>query len=160
MHFHKLRDNLCWDNIPAAPKIQPGGEAGGNGTEFFCLSLEMRVRFEKCLPTLHCRRSSVEASVIQQRLKGRKTNQMMLQNFQAASENTGSTSVLSLSGLISAQDQDEHTPDAGESSPTYCNYEDVPESNKATEKRSICCCLSGTGRQIWVIKKCDFFFFL
>lgn len=52
----------------------------------------------------------------------------------------------SLSGLISAQDQGEHTPDAGESSPTYSNYEDVPESNKATENRSIWWGLSGTGR--------------
>lgn len=42
--------------------------------------------------------------------------------------------MLSLSGLMSAQGQDEHTPDAGESSPTYSNYEDAPESNKATEK--------------------------
>lgn len=50
--------------------------------------------------------------------------------------------MLSLSGLRSAQDQYEHMPDAGESSPTCSNYEDVPESNKATAKSSIWWCLS------------------
>lgn len=71
MHFHELRNNLCWDNIPAAPKIQPGGEAGGTGTEFFLPILGNEGEIWEMSP--HLALQEVQSSVIQQQLKGRKT---------------------------------------------------------------------------------------
>lgn len=135
---------MCLDSISAAPEIQPGGKAGGKGAALSYPLPETGMTSGNAYPPIcvqNAAGSGGKDSVIQQQFKGKKIglNDDALEFARLHTEHVRSF----LKWIDKLSESVLHMPDAGDSSPTYGNYEDVPESNKATEKMSIWWWLSG-----------------